>query len=75
MKILLVEWVDADSDDEWKELSDIELTMPVVKTVGWLLAQDNDIIVLGQNVATDGDISCYMRIPKGWIKKTTTLLE
>jgi len=69
MKVQVVKWIDAEirtSDYSIKKAA--ELKPPVRTTVGWLVADKEDWLVLATDKFEKGDqISAPMLIPKGMI--------
>lgn len=76
MKMVLVEWLDACSDDAgWKSLKKVRKQTPmVVRSLGYLVTDHADYVtVVGSHVefddTTDGDVT----IPRGMIKSIVEL--
>jgi len=74
MKIVLVKWVDAVTEDHgWRKITDVKLGKPEkCESVGWLIKQTKEHVILvssrgGQDC--DGDIT----IPIGMIKEIIPL--
>lgn len=74
-KPVLITWTDAASVDEWCAPEDLDVdTLPLIRSVGFLIAQDLDRVTLALNHNTDsGDLSCTMFIPLGMIKELIPL--
>ncbi len=77
MRMVLVEWTDACSDDAgWKPLKKIKKQTPViVMSMGFLVKDDPDYVtVIGSHVpfddTTDGDVT----IPRGMVRSITELV-
>ena len=71
MKLVLIEWLDAQSmaDGGWQRRKDVEkLTPALVRSVGWIFDETKDYVTL---IAHDGDgeVSGDFSIPKACIKK------
>ncbi|MCH8163721.1 MAG: hypothetical protein IIA99_06500 [Proteobacteria bacterium] len=83
MKLVLIEWSDANANDEWTKLRALkEQCGPVpCKSVGWLVSEKNGYKMIVPHLAGDdrkgydrhgcGDIN----IPEGVITKITVLRE
>lgn len=74
MKLVLVEWLDAVTDDAgWKKIEDVAKTRPpVCKSVGWILKDTKTHITIAATIHgadCDGDVT----IPRGMIRKVTEL--
>lgn len=63
MRIVVVEWQDIIADMVWNDLPE-ELDLPVFKTVGYLIEQTDDKIVICD---TDPGIGNRCAFPKGCI--------
>lgn len=68
-----VEWLDAASDHRWIKFDEIKATGITCKTVGWLVKETKNLIVLSQNMTNIGTSSDRMEIPKAWIKRKTRI--
>lgn len=71
LKPVTVEWMDAESEDEWTDhdehLSD---ELPVIKTRGYLVRETKDLVIVCLNVdITNHRYSQKIKIPKAWCKK------
>lgn len=79
MKLVLVEWVDSHSDDEWKRLRDIKKTSTptAVRSVGWLIHDGKDGKTILPHVTGEGEDDDqgfgYVFIPAKVIVKTKVL--
>ena len=78
MKMVRVDWLDAMSDDNtWQELDDLsKQTLKPVTCVGWMLAENEDNIILISSYDEDAQMGgggCT--IPKSCVKKITHLRE
>ena len=61
-------WSDAEADNTWKEIKD-RCNVKACKSIGFLLYEDENQIVITNTLAKDLDISGDIAIPKGMIKK------
>jgi len=78
MKMVRVDWLDAMSDDNtWQELDELsKQTLKPVTCVGWILAENEDNIILISSLDEDAQMGgggCT--IPKSCVKKMTHLRE
>lgn len=64
-----VYWVDAQSDDDWRDIeSVVEDLAPVIRTLGYVTAQEEGHISVSQNMDDEnGMVSNTMLIPTGMI--------
>ena len=69
MKVQLVTWQDAVSEDAWEDIGEAKTLEPhTIFTIGYLLLEDEKRILLTMNWDPDSDaVSQYIAIPKGWI--------
>jgi hypothetical protein len=66
--IAIVEWLDAESIDEWTENVLIDHSVAKVVSIGFLLKSDKQGVTLALNHDTKNDAhSCIMKIPNGMI--------
>ena len=78
MKMVRVDWLDAMSDDNtWQELGELaEQTLKPVTCVGWILAENEDNMILISSLDEDAQMGgggCT--IPKSCVKKIIHLRE
>ena len=78
MKIVRVDWLDAMSDDNtWQELDELsKQTLKPVTCVGWILAENEDNIILISSFDEDAQMGgggCT--IPKSCVKKIINLSD
>lgn len=70
LKLIHVQWRDASSHDSWQPLSHAQEPKDfLVETVGWLIGENKDAIVLGTGITHNGSTACTWTIPKGMIIK------
>ena len=73
--ILHVTWKDAVSVDEWTHIDEIVPTFHMIESVGMLVKEDDDTLVLGLNHDVDsGNWACFIHIPKDMIMVRTEML-
>lgn len=79
MKLVLVEWQDAAGGvlSGWRSLSDIKKKARAepAKSVGWLITDNDDVIVVCPHLVGDGepDGDGEITIPKSWVSKITEI--
>lgn len=67
LPMVVVEWLDAESTDEWED-REMERSIKPIKTVGHLVEEKDDQIVVAMNFDASNDkISMVMVIPTDWI--------
>lgn len=65
-----VTWKDACSHDQWTDVEDVDDTVPVIESVGWLLDQSDKRIVMALNYDEHNQqVSCVMVIPKVFVER------
>jgi hypothetical protein len=69
VKAIQVEWVDAHTVDEWQELSSVTYGLVNVTSIGFLLKETEDALVLCGSIGDHDDIFSQLSIPKVCIKK------
>jgi hypothetical protein len=70
--IVMVVWDDATELDGWTD-GDEEIKPCLVYSVGYLVRKTKDHIVLAQDIAADGMQCGRGQIPRGMVRKITTL--
>ena len=80
-RLVMVDWVDsAQPYAGWRYLRDLpELEVVRCETVGWLVARDDQVLMLAQNLGDIGSESAQasglMRIPAACVTRVTELFE
>ena len=68
--LVCVYWVDAETGHGWESNRDIVATVPVVITVGFLVAESDECVVVASTVSKDAlDNNARISIPVGMIQK------
>ena len=63
-----VEWWDAEACGGWEKIDDVRKdTLPVIKTLGWLVREDDEMLVIAAAFSED-EINVYLKIPTLWVK-------
>ena len=78
--LVMVTWLDSrQTDGAWQWISQFEKMVPVeVVSVGWLIQDDDQLKVLAQSMAPDGDnvqTAGRKAIPTNCVTKIETLIE
>lgn len=67
-----VEWEDAASEDKWQEMSEAiaGLARPwIVNTVGYLIHDTDEGVILAGSIDPEGSVCMTLKIPRGMIRK------
>lgn len=76
MRIVLVEWHDANSIDGWKPAQQIDQMKPTtIQSVGWLHRRTKKETVLVSHISEDKDHGAIWTIPTGCIVRIVSLVE
>jgi len=70
-KFTFLQWVDATSSSDWetnKEVADWMLEDKLITDLGWVIAENDEYVVISNQFADDGDWGNKTKIPKGWIR-------
>lgn len=62
-----VKWRDAQTSHGWDHIDDVELEVPVVTTVGFLVKEDENAIMVASSVGDDKHTNARMLIPIGMV--------
>lgn len=63
-------WIDPHSIDEWRNIEDIDLSHIAMRSVGQVIREDNNSILMSLNYDPENEsVSCSMVIPKHTIVK------
>ena len=67
---VFVSWVDPHSVDEWSEVDEVEMKHPLIHSVGYLIKQTKDTLVIALNYDQhDEKISCSMVLPMSCVRE------
>jgi hypothetical protein len=72
-KIVEIQWVDAQGEDEWEYLSEIDKSAMYIKSVGYFLDETEEEIIICRSLSSDKGLEGRFHIPKDCIKKTKTI--
>lgn len=76
LTMVKVDWVDSCSDDAWQHESiALEHTVAPCSSVGYLLKKNKKEVSLSLSRSDLGKVFMVLAIPRGCIKKITTLKE
>lgn len=75
-EMVLVEWIDAESEDAWTNVEDVDHSITPIMSVGWLVYKDEESLSVALNHDVKNDsVSCMMKIPMGMIVSIKKLKE
>ena len=67
-KAFLIYWKDAASEDCWMHVDEIKASYHLIQTIGWMITETDQVIVLGLNHdVTENNYACMIHIPKACI--------
>lgn len=70
MKLVYVEWLDSESQDGWHPIDGLDTSMTHINSVGYLIVDEPDRIVLGPNYDKKNHAVCQpITIPRCCIVK------
>ena len=72
-RLVEVTWMDASSDDDWKDSDDEPVALVTCRTVGWLIRRDDKRLVVVQTITDDDGRGNEWSIPAGCVKKVRRL--
>lgn len=68
MKIVVIKWQDAQSEDSWIDLESVRPELADIITVGLLIKESKTVYSVALNYdSTNKKYSCLMSIPKKWV--------
>lgn len=62
-----IKWRDAQTSHGWEHMEEVELEVPVVTTVGFLVKEDEHAIMVASSVGDDKHTNARMLIPTGMV--------
>jgi hypothetical protein len=71
-RLVTVEWLDAESDNTWGEVEEVEKWAQddcTIYDIGWLVSVTKRYIVITNQLTYDGVFGNRTKIPRDWIKK------
>lgn len=70
-----ITWKDAVSTDPWTHIDDIESKYHMIETCGFVIKDDEDVLIVGLNHDLDSDNwSCFISIPQEMIVSRTKVI-
>lgn len=72
MQLVLVSWRDAEAQIDWQRVDDIQISQPIVYSLGWLVKETKEVIIIAADLAPGErglDINRRLEVPKGMIEK------
>jgi len=78
MEILKIQWIDAKSDDAWQDKEEAlarSAKTHLIWSVGAVLQETKDVIVLVRDLAEDETVAGWIAIPKRWVLQRIELKE
>ena len=69
-----IKWLDACSSGAWKSLKDpVDAEGSEINSAGWLIKDTPKVVVLAQQMSSNGNYADTITIPKGWLMKKTKM--
>jgi hypothetical protein len=78
MRLVLIEWLDATGGTRagWKPVADMKRDLPhKCRSVGWIIHEDDDRVVIVPHMTGDGDGDGELTIPRDWQQSVLELTE
>jgi hypothetical protein len=72
-KIVEIQWLDAQGEDQWEYLTDIDKSAMYIRTVGFYLEETSEEIIVCRSLSSDQGLEGRFHIPKACIKKMITI--
>lgn len=67
--LVMVRWYDAETASEWGHIERDDWKLPAITTVGHLIKEGDDYIVIALSIDLDNEMcSDAITIPSGWIE-------
>lgn len=73
LPLVIIDWLDANTASGWTDLKDIKSAATKVRTVGWLLKQDETNLVVFSSYTEDDAAGEVTTIPAPWVQSIKTL--
>lgn len=70
--LIEVQWTDAETGHGWEEESDLDIALPLVTTVGFLVRESETCVMLASTIS-DSSSNARIKIPRGMITNTKIL--
>lgn len=62
-----IKWVDAEGSDGWHRMGQEEYKICILESVGFVVHEDDDLLVIAQTIAKDNMHNTRSKIPKACI--------
>ena len=66
-QLVEVHWKEAQTGHGWEHEEDLTVEIPIVITVGFLIKENDDGLVIASSVGTDRHSNARITIPKGMV--------
>lgn len=73
MKVQHVTWADHSGSQRWTEISDPDLRLFECETIGYVVAENDEALVLASTLSPDDRYTVSMTIAKSCIRKRRTV--
>lgn len=67
-RFVIVKWLDAQTDLGWKDPDEGKTPNPMVFSVGWMIEETKDAIVLAADIGPDMSTNRRLEIPRGMLR-------
>jgi len=72
--LVIIEWMDAQSDSDWTDMEKVGCELATIQTVGFIVSETRQGLAVASSLdTTNGAASMVMVIPKKWCVKITPL--
>ena len=72
-KVIEIQWIDAQGEEDWDYLSEIDKSAMYIKSVGYYLEETEEEIIICRSLSSDKGLEGRFHVPKCCIKKTRTI--
>lgn len=66
-------WMDASSEPNWLEESEAVGELVTCRTVGWLMRDDEELLVVAASRNSRGQVSDVLTVPRQWVREVVKL--
>ncbi len=67
-KIVEIQWIDAQGEDKWEYLNEIDKTAMYIKTIGYHLDETEEEVIVCRSLSSDSGLEGRFHVPKSCIK-------
>lgn len=71
--IMEIDWLDANAQKEWMREQDVDSSLTLCRSIGYLLKETDDTLVLVTALSTETFVSGVQVIPKHMIQSRTNI--